>query len=311
MDDWAGGNPRLVYDGTDQPDITSFTVGTATSLVISTGNSYRFMVRAINYCVASDANKACYSDFSDPSVFTARSPRAPLAPPMPYRSSKSNIGPDATTTGDGEITIRFAPPIDNGGAPITGYFINYAAAGQSYTEMSTYVAVGGNNDQLYEATIDGLTDGVVYRIYVVADNGVNGNGRSAASPILSTVCGMLPGILWDRSESYAGSSYEPQIEAIDSTSLTLSWQMPASDALGGTPITGYKVYMYPGVGLNTNANPTTVFNEEQVVTTSVDATVREEQQATVTGLGTNYFFISILGQEGPKKSHQGFCRYCY
>ena len=190
--------------------------------MISAGNSYRFMVRAINYCVASDTNKACYSDFSDPSVFTARSPRAPLAPPMPYRSSKSNIGTSDSDLTDGEITIRFAPPIDNGGAPITGYFVNYAAAGQPYTETSTYSAVGGNGAQLYEATLSGLTDGVVYRIYVVADNGVNGNGRSAASPVLSVVSGMLPGILSDRSVSYASDAYSPSIQDIDSTSLTLS-----------------------------------------------------------------------------------------
>ena len=51
--------------------------------------------------------------------------------------------------------------------------------------------------------------------------------------------------------------------------------------------------MYPG-GSQHLVEPTTVYNEEQVVTTSVDTQTPEVQEATITDLGqTNNFAISI------------------
>ena len=91
MDEWAGGNPRLVFDGTDQPTVQSFTVNTASSFGVQAGKSYRFMVRAVNYCIVANNQTACLGAFSDTSVFAARAPRLPLPPPMPYRSSLSNM----------------------------------------------------------------------------------------------------------------------------------------------------------------------------------------------------------------------------
>ena len=161
-----------------------------------------------------------------------------------------------------------------------------------FTDSTLFVE--GNGVQLMEYSLESVTEGKVYRMYIVAENA---QGRSAASPILSVVAGMLPGVEDDRTNSYA--SVKPSIQAIDSTALTLSWAMPASDATGGTPTTGYKVYMYPGVGLNTLANPTTVFNEEQLITTSVDPQTPEVQEASIENLGTtNNFAISIEGVQG-------------
>jgi hypothetical protein len=294
MDDWAGGNPRLVFDGTDQPTVTEFTVSTSTSLVVSSGQSYRFLVRAINYCVASDANAACYSDYSTPAVFAVRSPRAPLAPAMPYRSSYSTIGVDAMDYTDDTLTIRWFPPIDNGGDPITKYYLSYAAPGASYTTVDVSFPVVYNSDQLFEHTLTGLTTGSVYRIYIVAENSI---GKSAGSPILSVVVGMLPGLDKDRLNTYADVS--PVVQAISADAITLAWNRPGTYSTGGIPITGYKVYMYPGVGLNTLANPTTVYNEVQVITTSVDAQTDEVQEGTILSLGTStYFAISIYGYTG-------------
>jgi len=45
MDDWSGGNPRIAFDGTDEPQTTSFTVSESTSLPVASGKSYRFSVR--------------------------------------------------------------------------------------------------------------------------------------------------------------------------------------------------------------------------------------------------------------------------
>jgi hypothetical protein len=56
--------------------------------------------------------------------------------------------------------------------------------------------------------------------------------------------------------------------------------------------------MYPGVGLNTLANPVTVSNEEQVITTSVNDKTPEIQQVEINSLTTNNFAMSILGYQG-------------
>jgi hypothetical protein len=121
IEDWAGGEPRLVFDGTDQPTVTTFTVGTTplieNTLGISPGKSYRFMVRAINYCISGSSTVACLGTLSEPSVFAARGPRVPLPPTIPYRSSSSLIGSTSTSS---SITIRWDAPIDNGGSAITG-----------------------------------------------------------------------------------------------------------------------------------------------------------------------------------------------
>ena len=72
MDEWAGGAPRLVFDGTDEPTTTTFKIDSSTSFGVVAGRSYRFMVRAVNYCIVAQQNTACLGEFSDTSVFAAR-----------------------------------------------------------------------------------------------------------------------------------------------------------------------------------------------------------------------------------------------
>jgi len=249
MDDWSGGNSRLVFDGTGQPTVLQFTISTSTSLVITSGKSYRFTVRAVNYCIATDLNKLCYGEFSEPAVFTARAPRAPLPPPMPYRTSATDteiLSGTATT-----IAIRWNAPIDNGGALLTNYYVNYAAPSDvTYTQVALSAAsakLDTTNGALvlqYKLTITQTPPplGNVYRFYIVAENSI---GRSPASPILSVVLGKLPGFdmytSYPHTLTYASNS--PLISSVDSTSISLNWPIPAYNALGGNPITGYKVYM--------------------------------------------------------------------
>lgn len=278
IDDWAGGDPRLVFDGTDQPNVLTKTVDTTNG--IQPGKSYRFIVRAINYCVAGTSNKnvACLGTFSEPSVFAARGPRVPLPPTIPYRSSSSLIG---ATSSSGQITIRWHAPIDNGGSPITGYSISMAAPGAPYVSTAftllttaTCAALATSDSKLalctanfgliLEATFSTLKIGSVYRFYVVAQNA---RGNSAASPVLSVVAGKPAGM--DSTGILTYSLVSPTLTAIDSTAVTLAWPMPASTSTGGTPLTGYQVYMFAGVGLNTLSTPIQVYKEVQLITSSV------------------------------------------
>ena len=269
MDDWAGGNPRLIFDGVEEPETTQFTVSTYSSLSVVAGNSYRFFVRAINYCIATNDQTTCYSPFSEESVFVVRAPRVPLPPPIPYRSSKSTIGAQITS-GDSQIVIRWKAPIDNGGSEITDYFVYVATPGQTtFTEYPASSASISNNNangkQVMEFNFSNPTfkEGDVYRFYIVAKNSV---GKGAGSPILSIVAGMPPGT--DANRALVYDKIQPSIKSVDSNHITVSWPMPSSNSSGGTPITGYKLFMYTGVGLNTLANPKTVFQEVQKIQTS-------------------------------------------
>lgn len=152
IEDWAGGDPKLIFDGTDQPSVTSFTVGNVplidNTITISPGKSYRFLVRAINYCVAGSDKVACKGMFSEASVFAARGPRVPLPPMTPYRSSSSSINGGTITNPLGSITIRWSASIDNGGSPITGYSVWMAAPGQSYVETPVSLCAGGDSPSI-------------------------------------------------------------------------------------------------------------------------------------------------------------------
>ena len=96
----------MVFDGTDQPSVTSFTINTQSSLSVVSGRSYVFIVRAINYCIAERPNVACYGEFSDSSIFAIRAPRVPLPPPMPYRCGLNDSTDNSMDGGYGMHSIR-------------------------------------------------------------------------------------------------------------------------------------------------------------------------------------------------------------
>lgn len=54
----------------------------------------------------------------------------------------------------------------------------------------------------------------------------------------------------------------PTILAVSSSEVTLSWSTPVDT--GKSPVTGYHVYMFDGVGLNSQADPQPVKHEIQV-----------------------------------------------
>jgi hypothetical protein len=116
---------------------------------------------------------------------------------------------------------------------------------------------------ILETTFSGLNVGGVYRFYVVAQNN---KGNSAASPVLSVVAGTPSGM--DSTGVLTYSLIAPTITAIESTAVTLAWPMPASTSTGGTPLTGYQLYMFPGVGLNTLSTPIQVQKEVQTISSS-------------------------------------------
>lgn len=54
----------------------------------------------------------------------------------------------------------------------------------------------------------------------------------------------------------------PTISAISSNEITVAWAAPVDT--GKSPVTGYQLYMFDGVGLNSQADPEPVKHEIQV-----------------------------------------------
>ena len=80
------------------------------------------------------------------------------------------------TPGDGEVTLRWERPLDDGGSAIIRYEIRYAA-GTSVSEDTSWQSAGLD----LERTIDGLTNGQEYAFQVRAVNRVGAGAVRTAS----------------------------------------------------------------------------------------------------------------------------------
>ena len=253
MDEWSGGNRVMVYDGAGRPDKLTCIISTRDlgiqSQVVEFGRQYQFQLRAINNCSVEDPDRACYGTFSKVQVFTVRDPRRPLPPAAPLRDARTNVsGPSGAA-----ISIMWSPPVDNGGSPITGYILYIKHPDDKTDTLSL-------GPEVTLQTIQDLDAGKLYRFYIVAVNSV---GRSPHSPVLTVVAAVCPGKDMSMNETFATASFRPTTTAIEEHEITVEWSSPASESTGGTPITGYRLYMYESVGLNTKSNPEPVRQEVQ------------------------------------------------
>ncbi|MGA3218893.1 MAG: fibronectin type III domain-containing protein, partial [Acidimicrobiales bacterium] len=175
--------------------------------------------------------------------------------------------------GNGQVLLSWAPPLANGGSPVTGYNVYMSTApGSRGTELTTVTATS------YTAT--GLSNGTKYYFRVTA---VNALGEGPASAQVSVVPGMTtappPPPISPPSAPFALTV------GVASAQVSLSWTAPSTT--GGSPVKSYNVYMstLPGAG------------GEKIA--SVTAT-----SYTATGLtnGTAYYFevtaVNAAG-EGP------------
>ncbi|KAL3774885.1 hypothetical protein ACHAW5_007303 [Stephanodiscus triporus] len=233
MDNWSGGGTFMVYDGAGSPNVMEFRLTTSDvgvhSQIVETGRQYRFQVRAINNCDTQDPSRSCFGKFSEVQVFTVRDPRAPLPPSMPQRDSGTRV----TSSNEATISVSWSPPTDNGGSPITGYILF----------MKDHAGTMTNYDLGRETTkwqVDALSPGEVYRFHIVA---VNAFGKSGNSPVLSTLAATYPGLSYDGYE-YSKLKYRPLITDVQERSLAVKWSHLPADITGGSPITGFKLYLY-------------------------------------------------------------------
>jgi Fibronectin type III domain len=106
----------------------------------------------------------CEANFGAPATIdTAIVPTAPGAP----------AGVSATA-GNGQISVAWTAPADDGGSPVTGYVVTAATAGGGTTFAETL------NSPVTSAILGGLANGAGYDVTVSAVNDV-GTGPAAAS----------------------------------------------------------------------------------------------------------------------------------
>ena len=199
----------------DLSDTWTSTGGTATNYTVmglTNGQSYTFRVRAVNSAGASAASG------SQSATPTTTEPDAPESLRF--------------TPGDGQVTLRWSPPTNDGGDTITHYEYELDGSG-------TWISTGSTATS---HTVTGLNNGQTYTFRVRAVN-AQGNGDPVtlqATPSPSTGGGGGGGL------PVPVPSAPRNLVAIGGDrQVTLSWEAPEDD--GGAAITDYE-YRIDGKG---------------------------------------------------------------
>ena len=209
---------------------------TATVTGLTNGGSYVFRVAAVN-----GVGPGPYSATS-----VAVVPGGPAAAPI-------NV---AGVAGNGQVSLRWYAPPDNGGRSITDYVIQYSSNGGATWSMCSDAVSPATR-----ATVAGLTNGVSYVFRVAAVTSVGQGAWTAASaPVTRFALATIP--------------QNVQVN-VQGGQAVVTWAEPSSN--GGAAIVDYRVQS------STNGGRTwTTFTDGVSSTTG----------ATVTGLnnGTSYVF---------------------
>ena len=146
------------------------------------------------------------------------------------------IAPDAptgvtATAGDGQATVSWTAPADDGGSEVTGYTVTASPGGATCTAAATATS----------CDVAGLTNGTAYTFTVVATNSVGDSDPSDPSAAVTPLG--APG----QPTAVSGVAGDGQV--------TVSWTAPASD--GGSAVTGSTVTAAPGGATCTAAGAAT------------------------------------------------------
>lgn len=135
---------------------------------------------------------------------------------LPAAPTISSVKP-----GMAQVKVTFAPPVSNGGSPITSYIVTSNPGQKKATGASSPI------------TVLGLTNGTAYAFTVKATNAI-GTGPESGPSAKATPA------------SPPGAPTNVKAEAINGAAM-VSFTPPASD--GGSPITGYTVFTGTSTGL--------------------------------------------------------------
>lgn len=172
------------------------------------GKQYKFRVRAENMFGISEPLESAKPVTAKNSFDT---------PDAPGQPQVIDYGP---TFG----TIKWTPPLSDGGRPVTGYLVEKREKG-----LADWVSVNLNPSPGTEFTVNNLAEGRQYEFRVTAVN-EGGKGRPSKPSAMMTA----------KERKFPPDAPDaPRIEKITKDSVTLGWRKPFND--GGSKITGYIV----------------------------------------------------------------------
>ena len=165
-----------------------------------------------DYRVRASNDQAGFGDFSNTATAT------PSAAPGKPRFVTA-------TPGDGELTVSWVPPADNGGFPITGFTVTVY---ENDSSVQTQAAAAGDRSATVSTNVN---NGTTYTASVFATNGATPPKDGPKSDMSNPV-------------TPAGAPTAPQNLTVTpgTNSVSVTWETPASN--GGSPITGYNVDVY-------------------------------------------------------------------
>ena len=199
VSDWSGAS------------MASVTETNAVVAGLTNGVSYDFRVRARSSAGA-----------GDPSAEVSATPTASSTPGTQVPGAPTDLSARA---GDGQVSLSWAAPANDGGSEVTGYTVEYLQSSESDWSGASTVSASGTS-----ATVTGLTNGVSYDFRVSATNSV-GTGEASAVVSATPVAAPPPATVPGAPTGLSATAGDAQ--------ASLSWTAPTDD--GGSEVTGYTV----------------------------------------------------------------------
>jgi titin len=216
----SGGNAKVTIEWTAPTDtgglqITGYTVYKGVDPL----SMDRYMELAPSPCTYQDMiviNGQTYFYSVSAHNANGEGPRSDTVSAKPLNVPSAPTAPSATAS-IGQMSVKWNPPYNEGGSPVSGYRI--------YRGTSASLLLFANDTDQTTFTDGGLSKGQTYYYQISAVNEV---GEGPKCSVFQGTLASPPGPLLD-------------VQAVASASkVTLTWTAPAFN--GGSPITGYNIY---------------------------------------------------------------------
>nr|CAD7424747.1 unnamed protein product [Timema monikensis] len=147
----------------------------------------------------------------------------PVVAKSPFDPPDAPSTPEITAYSPNNCSLTWNPPLNTGGKPITGYYVEKRERGGEWIKVNNYPTPNTS------FTVQDLREGSRYEFRVIAINEAGpGKPSKPTEPIIAEAQRLKP----DAPEP-------PKADRVTKDSVTLSWRTPRSD--GGSKIKGYLI----------------------------------------------------------------------